>query len=130
VFRKPRPKALDKRDRKREEAQVYRMERAKAIDRDGNKCRICNNTRYLETHHVERRSRYGPKQMLQKHDASNLLTVCGPSWNTESCHAMLTGNIYRAEAIDPILGTNGIVRIEKYSEVEQGYVTLKLTPAA
>ncbi len=98
------------------------MEQRKlAISRDAGHCRICGSSRLLETHHVEPRSAFGPKRMADKHDKTNLLTVCG---GPDGCHTMLTGKLFKAQATTD-KGTDGPVRIEKYDDSEGGYVVWK-----
>lgn len=115
---KQRPKALDKKDAKRIEEEVYRKNRVKAIQRDGKCCRICGSIYRLETHHVERRSKFGQKKVLSKHDLSNLLTVCA------DCHRLFTENVLKAVSTSAV-GTNGPVLVEKWDDVAKDYVAWK-----
>lgn len=112
---KSRPRALDRRDRKRDEERLYRENRAKAFARDGHHCRICGGFRLLECHHVESRSTFGPKRVQAKHDASNLLTVCA------DCHSLITQNVLKVHAT--ARGADAPVRIERWDDAQKGYVT-------
>ena len=118
LYPKSRPKALDKAERKRAEESLYARNRKLALARDSRHCRICGSGGYVETHHVERRSAFGPKRLLEKHDVANLLTVCA------DCHEQLTKHILRAVATTAD-GTNGPVQITKFCDEEQGYVVVR-----
>jgi len=64
-----------KRNGKKELQQYeYKLNRAKALRRDGNKCRICGSTEKLECHHIR------PRSLGVDHSLHNLATVCS------ACH--------------------------------------------
>jgi 5-methylcytosine-specific restriction endonuclease McrA len=115
---KPRPRALVRKDRKRNELQHYKEQRALAMTRDAKHCRICGGMYALETHHVEPRSQSGPKRKVEAHDKSNLLTVC------RDCHRMVTEKLLKVIPTTD-QGADGPVRILKYSDADRGYVVWK-----
>jgi 5-methylcytosine-specific restriction endonuclease McrA len=116
---RPRPRALDRQARKRDEERLYRQQREIALQRDGRRCRICGAGGYVETHHVTPRSHFGSKAVVDKHDAGNLLTVCG---GASGCHDMLTGNVLKAYATTPA-GAAGAVLVLRYDDAAGDYVT-------
>jgi hypothetical protein len=118
AFPKPRPRILGKADSKRSEDALYRQNRLKALARDHHSCRVCGGSRLLQTHHVERRSHFGRKAVLAKHDVSNLLTVCHDD------HVLFTGNVLKAVATST-QGTNGPVQITKWDDILQDYVVFR-----
>lgn len=126
TFPKSRPRALDAQDRKRTEEALYRKNRQIALTRDGRRCRICGADGYLETHHVARRSAFGAKRVLEKHDPSNLLSVCAGVRRDGviACHDLLTKNVLKAVSLTD-RGTNGPVLVTKWDDREGGYVTFR-----
>ena len=118
MISKPRPKALDRLDRKRAESATYRTARAKALARDKGMCRVCGASYGLETHHVVPRSHHGIKQVAAKHAVENLICVC------KTCHGFITGNILKLVCLTP-KGASGKVRVDKYDDSTGGYVTFR-----
>lgn len=121
------PKLLAKRAKQLAEDAYYRDQQAIRKKKDNYRCRICGSDGYSETHHVERRSSFGPKEVLKKHHHANLLTVCaGPGRRAGkiSCHDQLTGNVMKAVSTTA-RGTNGPVLVTKFDEKEGGFVTFR-----
>lgn len=114
---KARPRALTKADRSRSDAALYLKNRKIALARDKHVCRVCGGAGW-QTHHVERRSHYGSKRVLEKHDPSNLLTVC------DECHGLFTGNALKAVSTTT-QGTNGPVLLTKWDDRAGGFVTFR-----
>jgi hypothetical protein len=127
-FTKERPpKLLAKRAKQKAEDDYYDEQSAIAKDRDHFHCRICGAEGYIETHHVARRSSFGPKEMLRKHHHTNLLTVCaGPGRRAGklSCYTQITGNVMKAVSTTA-KGTNGPVLVTKFDAAEGGFVVFK-----
>jgi 5-methylcytosine-specific restriction endonuclease McrA len=71
-LQKPRPRVLDREDRKRAEDAAYKRNAAIARKRDKH-CRICGSHFNLSTHHVIPRSR--ARRSKEKHAVDRLLTV-------------------------------------------------------
>lgn len=117
MIRKTRPRALDRRDRQRTDERVYRTNRQQALSRDGHHCRLCGAHTRLETHHVKARSGFGPKRVTEKHAATNLLTVCA------DCHKDITEKVVKV--IVGERGADGPVEVLRWSDNEQGYVTVR-----
>jgi hypothetical protein len=115
---KLRPRLLDRRDSKRNEDAYFKEQRALAFARDGNRCRVCGAGFRLEPHHVERRSHFGPKRVVEKHHKSNLYTCCS------ECHELFTGNVLKAVSLTA-KGTDGPVQITRYSDAEQDWTIFK-----
>lgn len=124
MFPKSRPRALSKQDRQRNEDRLYRQNREKALARDGHRCRLCGSHRFIETHHMAKRSSFGSKRVHKKHAVENLLTVCGPEVDPKSCHWQIEHNVVRVYATTEC-GTNGPVRAEKWDDNERGYVVVR-----
>lgn len=102
---------------------MYQKNRKIALARDHHACRICGAGGMLETHHVQRRSKFGIKCMVAKHHPSNLMAVC------KKCHKLLTGNVITAVATTA-LGTNGPVLFTHCDgdSFGDGGPPIKLTP--
>lgn len=113
-FPKPRPKALDKKERARAETRYEDAQWAIAKERDHGRCRICGDVRFLTKHHMKPRSSFGPKRVEHKHHHSNLLSCC------IVCHGDVTGHILEVVP-DTEEGTNGTVTIRKYDNIGGGY---------
>lgn len=121
------PKLLAKRAKQKAEDDYYDEQSAIAKDRDHFHCRVCGADGYVETHHVARRSSFGPKEMLKKHHHTNLLTVCaGPGRRSGklSCHTQITGNVMKAVSTTA-KGTNGPVLVTKFDEKSGGFRVLQ-----
>lgn len=121
------PKLLAKRAKQKAEDDYYDEQSAIAKDRDHFHCRICGAEGYVETHHVARRSSFGPKEMLRKHHHTNLLTVCagpGRRGGKLSCHTQITGNVMKAVSTTA-KGTNGPVLVTKFDEKSGGFRVLQ-----
>jgi hypothetical protein len=121
------PKLLAKRAKQKAEDAYYEAQQAIRKKKDHYMCRICGAGGYTETHHVERRSSFGSKEVLKKHHHSNLLTVCaGPGRRAGklSCHAQLTGNVMKAVSTTE-RGTNGPVLVTKFDEKSGGFRVLQ-----
>jgi 5-methylcytosine-specific restriction endonuclease McrA len=114
---KTRPRKLTKGDRSRAEEALYRKNRARALKRDGNRCRICGGAGW-QTHHVERRSHFGPKRVIEKHDVTNLLSACN------DCHELFTGNVLKAVSTTD-RGTSGPVLVTRWDDTTKDYVTFR-----
>lgn len=116
AFPKSRPRALDRRDRKRAEEAEYKRNAAIGRKRDKH-CRICGSHFGLTMHHVTPRSLL--RRSPNKHAVENLLTVCGAG--EKSCHQQLTDKVLKVYATTD-RGTNGPVQVERWSDDEGGYV--------
>lgn len=114
-FPKPRPRVLDRREKKNAEETLYRKNAAIARARDKH-CRICGKREPLSTHHVRPRSLM--RKSPGKHAVENLLTVC---WGPVSCHQDLEDDILRVYPLTDD-GTNGKVLVERWDKAEDGYV--------
>jgi 5-methylcytosine-specific restriction endonuclease McrA len=94
---KPRPKALDKREARREKAQTLLATKRMVRSRDLNRCRICRKPG-ADEHHVVFRSHGGTDTM------DNLVTVC------RRCHEDIHGRIVK------IGGTARHLKIGRWSD--------------
>lgn len=119
---KPRPRALDKRDRQKAEDALYRKASAAAKKRDGGRCRCCGSDRAVESHHVERRSSFGTKYVEAKHSRRNLLTLCG---GPEGCHTLEKGKVLKVVVHDDEQGTDGFVTIFKWSDAHRDFLVFR-----
>lgn len=116
---KPRPKALDTRDRRSDEAAEYRRNSAKVRELDGHHCRLCGRHWGLATHHDKARSLR--RRSKDKHAVENLITVCeGPG----SCHEKLTNKTMKLYPKTD-RGMRGPVRVFEWSDDEGGMVETK-----
>lgn len=126
-LRKPTPRILVKAARKKSEDTYYREQKGIAKRRDSSRCRICGAPAN-ETHHVERRSAFGSKQVEAKHHHSNLLSVCAglvaKRDGSIPCHQLLTGNVLKATSTTA-RGTNGPVEILKWDVKSGGFRVLQ-----
>lgn len=106
---KPRPRALDKHDRRASRESEYQKNRKLALKRDSRRCRIYGLAA-VETHHVV------PRSLGGTHAVSNLLSL------SSKAHAEFTAHILKIEGPT---NADGLLRILKWSDAEKGYVVFR-----
>jgi 5-methylcytosine-specific restriction endonuclease McrA len=111
---KPAPVEIERREKRAGRETAYKKASAAARKRDGARCRLCGDHRNLESHHVVPRSLVGK---AQRDSVANLITLCA------ECHQDVTRHVVKLYPGPD--GANGLVRVEKYSKAEGGYVVVR-----
>ena len=84
-------------------AKLSNNQRKAVYRRDGWRCALCDSTKYLQVHHIVKRSQGGSNH------PHNLITLCS------DCHALAHGMDLRG--IMPAIGTPGFWATEYYGDV-------------
>ncbi len=97
---KPRPRVLEKAD-KRKAIEQHRRDMKKAIfARDNGRCRCCGGTAH-EMHELRFRSLGGERSL------ENSIALC--NYRGKNCHRLIQTHVISAEPLDGRFGANGLI---------------------